>query len=111
MPTKPNNEYTASAMQKVALMGLKEENMAEMSTLSPAAREMRRRGRSARRMRRVLSGANPPAPVSTLDKTMSKIEVLTMRRSSLLHDDEMYVVNVRTITFNRASTIKMAFKK
>jgi hypothetical protein len=81
-------------MQQVARIGMAEEYMAEMSTLSPSAREMRRRGRSARRMRRVLSGASPAAPVSTFDKIMSKIEVDTMRRSSLLHDDEMYLANV-----------------
>ena len=89
MPAKPINEYTQRAMQQVARIGLTDANKAEMSTLSPSAREMRRRGRSARRMRRVLSGASPAAPVSTFDKIMSKIEVDTMRRSSLLHGDDM----------------------
>jgi hypothetical protein len=94
MPIKPNNAYAQRAMQQVARIGLAEENMAEMSTLSPLLREMRRKGRSARRMRRVLSGASLASEVRKCDKIMSKIEVQTMTRSSLLHDDELYLANV-----------------
>ncbi len=91
MPIKPSKEYTPNVMHKVAISGLTELNIASRSnliSLEPPF-EMRRIGRSARRTRRVLSGASPEAPWSTLVMIMSRMEVVTIIRSSLLHDDEM----------------------